>query len=553
MMAESLAGQAFQVVISEVFPDPSPSVGLPEEEFIELTNVSGTEADISGWTVSNGRTTGRIPHSSVLLPGDVVIICTINGYNGYAKLGRAISISPFPSLTNGGDTLILSDRNGKLIHAVGYNEQQYESEKRNGGWSMEMIDLNRACSRIDNWLPSIAESGGTPGQQNSHIPQTGVEAPFQLLHAWCRDSLSVILVFNETVNVTEALNPSSFSVRPGFTVLASEASGIFFSEIKLLLDRPIERNHIYEIGPVRLSSCMGIPAGANSQVVKVALPDSVANGIVLNELMTNPPPGGSDFIEVYNKGSSIVNLQTLVLATRNNRGDITSTRPVICNNRNLFPGEYAVLTSGAGWVQRHYHTRYPETIIGLESLPSFPDKSGTVILGTGDGGILDEVNYSDSWHAPLVRVREGVSLERLDVTQPSNDSDNWHSAAIQYGYGTPGYINSQVLSASGKEDIRIIPDFFTPDGDGIDEVCEVRYRFEQPGSICSIRIYDWYGQLEKILADNALCGTSGHFSWNGKNNKGDRLSSGVYIVVTDIFQVNGKTRRYRHAITLDSR
>ena len=550
MVAESLAGQAFQVVISEVFPDPSPSVGLPEEEFIELTNVSGVELNISGWTVSNGRTTGKIPDSSVLLPGDIVIICSINGKAGFSRLGRTIAISPFPALTNAGDTLILSDQNNKPVHTVSYNEQLYEGVKRNGGWSLEMIDLSRACSRIDNWLPSNAESGGTPGRQNSHEPQPGTAPPFQLRHAWCPDSLSVILVFNETVNFAEALVASSFSVLPGLTVLSSEASGIFFSEVKLLLDRPIERNRIYEIGPVKLRSCMGVPADANSQAVKVALPDSVANGIVLNELMTNPPAGGSDFIEVYNLGTNIVNLQTLVLATRNNRGDITSSRPVKCNNRNLFPGEYAVFTPDAVWLQKHYHSRYPGAIISLESLPPYPDKNGSVLLATSDGKILDEVNYSENWHAPLIRVREGVSLERLDVNTASGDRNNWHSAAMHAGYGTPGYINSQVLSASGKEDVKIVPDFFTPDGDGLDEICEVRYQFSEPGTICNIRIYNWNGQLEKILADNALCGTSGRFSWRGENKKGNRLPAGIYIVVTDIFRLNGKTRRYRHAVTL---
>ena len=317
-----------------------------------------------------------------------------------------------------------------------------------------------------------------------------------------------------------------------------------------MLDKPIERHRLYEIGPFKLQSCMGLHAVANSLAVKAALPDSTGKGVVLNELMTNPPAGGSDFIELYNKGSSIVNLQMLVLATRNNRGDITSIRQINCNNRNLFPGDYAVLTTDAGWLRKHYHTRNPGNIISVGALPSFPDKNGTVILASGDGEILDEVNYSENWHAPLIRIREGVSLERLDVNMPSDDGDNWYSAAMHTGYGTPGYMNSQVLSVSGKEEIRIVPDYFTPDGNGTDEFCEVQYRFEQPGSVCNIRIYNWNGQLEKILADNALCGTKGQISWNGKNNKGDRLSAGIYIIVTDIFQVNGRTRRYRHAITL---
>ena len=72
----------------------------------------------------------------------------------------------------------------------------------------------------------------------------------------------------------------------------------------------------------------------------------------------------------------------------------------------------------------------------------------------------------------------GVSLERHDFNRPTQDEDNWHSAASTVLYATPGYQNSQVLVPSpDPEEVWLEPETFSPDQDGFEDVVSINYLF----------------------------------------------------------------------------
>ena len=68
-----------EVLITELMADPSPAVGLPAGEFIEVTNVSARTIDLKGWRVTDGNSTGVVPQSLDMPPGSRVILCS-RGY-----------------------------------------------------------------------------------------------------------------------------------------------------------------------------------------------------------------------------------------------------------------------------------------------------------------------------------------------------------------------------------------------------------------------------------------------------------------------------------------
>ena len=55
--------ERFDVVITEIMADPSPVVGLPNAEFIEVKNVSSTPFNLNGWKISDATSTATITTS----------------------------------------------------------------------------------------------------------------------------------------------------------------------------------------------------------------------------------------------------------------------------------------------------------------------------------------------------------------------------------------------------------------------------------------------------------------------------------------------------------
>ena len=57
------------VIINEFMCDPSPSVGIPEVEFIELYNKSTKYIDLTGWKIGDASSFGTI-QNGWLFPGE---------------------------------------------------------------------------------------------------------------------------------------------------------------------------------------------------------------------------------------------------------------------------------------------------------------------------------------------------------------------------------------------------------------------------------------------------------------------------------------------------
>src|SRR5205823_11968605 len=101
-------------------------------------------------------------------PDSFVIVCTGSAVAAMSPFGTTISVTSFPSLDNDRDELFLRAANGLTIHAVAYSSSWYQNElKKDGGWTLEMIDLKSPCAGSSNWKASVDPQGGTPGKKNS--------------------------------------------------------------------------------------------------------------------------------------------------------------------------------------------------------------------------------------------------------------------------------------------------------------------------------------------------------------------------------------------------
>ncbi|HRE52789.1 MAG TPA: lamin tail domain-containing protein [Flavitalea sp.] len=276
--------------------------------------------------------------------------------------------------------------------------------------------------------------------------------------------------------------------------------------------------------------------------------------IIINEILFNPAVGGYDYVEGYNRSDKILDLAEIQIANRNATQDIASIKALEKSPVSLVPGAYFVVTANEKWVKQQYIFGQNAHFCQLSSLPSFPDKQGTVVLLNKGGDILDELGYQEDWHFGLLADPSGVALERINYAAPTQDKHNWSSAASSAGYGTPGYQNSQFRADRiAKGEITVSPSSFAPDNNGPDGFALIQYNFPEPGFMANLYIYDASGIRVRYLLKNELLGTSGQFKWDGLDDQQKRLPQGIYILLTQVFNLDGRTKKFRHTIVLRRR
>ena len=544
----------YDVVIDEVMIDPSPQIGLPNYEWIELKNASSFPINLEGWRLKDlNSSSGPFPEF-ILQPDSFLIICSSSALPSLSSFGPAIKITSFPSLDNDNNTISISDRNEKIIHAVSYSSEWYQNElKKDGGWSLEMIDTKNPCSGFSNWIASKNKSGGSPGIKNSVDGINKDEVAPKLLNAFANNSTTITLVFDEPVNSVQAASTATFTFDKGLSAINANAVPPIFDKINLQMDRPIEEGEIYNISVKNLGDCSGNMIGEKN-VSKVGLAqDADSFDLVVNEILFNPLPGGVDFVELYNRSKKIIDLKQIYIANRNSSREISSITQSSKETFLLFPEEFISVTTDPVSVKSQYITLNPDAFLKTKTLPSFSNDKGNVIILNQQGNIIDEVSYSDKWHFPLLHNTQGVSLERIDYHSSSIQS-NFHSAATTVGFATPGYKNSQIkLMNELAGEIIITPEIISPDNDGNNDFAVINYSFPSIGYVANITIFDASGRPVRHLQKNSLLGIKGYFHWDGLGEKNNKLPQGIYIIYTEVFNKEGRMKHFKNTIVLARR
>jgi hypothetical protein len=203
--------RTFDIVINEIMADPTPEVGLPPHEYIELFNTTPYSINLAGWIFQHGTTNRDLP--AVSIEGNAYLILgTEEAITALAQYGSAAVIDGLSStaLTNSGTTLTLYDPQNTIIHSVSYSDEWYQSSaKEEGGWSLEMIDPANPCNESNNWIASTDLRGGTPGITNSvKAENPDTEIPW-LDRAVITDSNTLTLYFSEKMDQAGIANPSN--------------------------------------------------------------------------------------------------------------------------------------------------------------------------------------------------------------------------------------------------------------------------------------------------------------------------------------------------------
>ncbi len=542
--AEGRSPLAYELIITEVMANPTPSQGLPEGEYVELYNASSDILSLEG-VVLTDLVGASFLKDTVLLPGEYLALVP-NSVLG--QFYGAMGLFNWPNLNNDTETLRLFNSSNEEIFRLSFDHSWYRSTiKANGGYSIEMIDLSYPCVEESNWTGSNDGSGGTPGAVNSVNGSNPDLVGPQLSSSIQVDPGTITLYFNERLDINR-ISLSDFAIDNGVNFIAQQI-GDDQKTITLYTDIDLSANTIYTIDVSIITDCTGNLIDSNFNSSTLIVPDVATIGdIIVNEVLFNPRPGSSRFVEFYNNSNKYINLKDWRV------GGLNNSRALFETNFFIAPGEFLAITDDINSIQTEYPSTEVAAFIEISSLPSMRDDNGAAIILDSEGTEIDRFDYDEAYHSPLLGDAEGVSLERIDFNGSSNDENNWFSSSSTNNYATPGYANSQARVGEARElIISIDPPSFSPDLAGISDFTTIAYQFDDPGNVINITIFDSNGNIVRRLTENKLVGLEPSFTWDGTRDEGGRARVGYYMVLTEIISAEGKVSYIKDKVAIGTR
>lgn len=422
------------IIVNEIFADPTPQVALPEAEFVELYNKTGKPFNLEGFELGFNTTTKELP-GFILQPDDYMIICDEEDSADFAQFGDVACLESFPSLTNSGGTVFLYDNNQAMIDSVSYEETWYkDEEKEDGGWTLELMNPNPNpnCPDMNNWAASVNENGGTPGMVNSiysTAPDT-IQPTIESIEIM--NELQLEVVFSEPINESVATQTSNFTISNGIGNPATIETFNSFTRLVLTLSQPLQQEVFYTLATQDLSDCNGNMLFPTEMEFVFYLPQMY--DIVINEIMADPKPvvalPEADYLELYNNTSFPINLENWSVT-------IGGTEKEIEEKITIFPNDYLLLCDDGDTA---LFTSFTSRLYAFSSL-SLTDAGTTIVLKDAGSKIIHFVDYSEDWYHVEGKKEGGWSLEQIDPLNPCGAENNWQGANDPSG-GTPGKENS---------------------------------------------------------------------------------------------------------------
>lgn len=431
------------IIINEIMYAPT----SPEPEWIELHNISNKIINLFKYKIAdNGDTSQVISVPFNFNPGEFVVIARDTSVKQYYSINAPVFAASFPVLNNDIDKVLILDSLNRVIDSLQYRSVWGGT----GGRSLERINPLGNSTDSTNWRTSIGIVKATPGRINS-VTQKNFDIAVENI------------IFNPTApllndNVTFQINIKNIGKNNAdYSLMVyydSDGDSIPDNEVANLTGLSIQVGESVFV-PIdftinNISSKVGIYAKAifnmdedtlNNSLYKNVEPGFPPLSLVINEIMYTPQAGEPEWVEIYNRSESPININGWRIS------DILTTPATVTVNRNVVinPGTFLVIARDSS-INNYYRSK-PENLLIL-SLPVLNNDADGVVLKDNRGVIIDSVFYNSSWGGT-----GGISLERRDTESPSNNSANWTSS-VSPDNGTPGFVNSIVpkdydLTASG--------------------------------------------------------------------------------------------------------
>ena len=538
------------IVINEVMADPEPCVGLPSCEYVELYNTTNHPINIKDWSLMIGNSEKIIEQDIDIQADGYLILCKDESVPLLSEYGECVGFSSF-TIPNSGSLLSLIRFHKFCISVLQFNSDWYrDSDKSDGGWSLEQIDPHSPCLEAENWRASRAKRGGTPGAPNSVDAVLSIAPDIDFIRVVSPNTIEI--VFNQkmdgfSLGNTENYTVVEFDAHP-FDALPSQEND---KSVTLFFYQNFMVHTIYTILVFGSFNCSGEPVLGGCSYA-FGLPDEAETGdVVINEILFDPISPAADYVELYNKSDKVLNINGLKLGmikTSFPNPPDTVVKEICTEGRLLLPKSFLLLTNTPEVIGAQYECP-THNFMKPKGIPSYPNGGASAVLFSDDK-IIDIMSYSEDLHYPLLTVTKGVSLERVSPDISAADSENWHSAAAPL-YGTPGYRNSVFIEDTGTPaDVSITPSVISPDGDGFDDVAMINMSDFGNDYTAKIIIFDSRGGFVRNLVNCQNIATHNKFIWNGSDENGKPVPAGIYVVFIEVFDTQGDIKRFKKAVVV---
>ena len=426
-----------QLVLTEIMYNP-PESGTDSLEFLEFYNAGPDGINLDGYQVTEG-VVYTFPNR-MLGPGEYYTI-GVDTLGMFRATGIALSDQwESGGLSNGGESIVVVDNNSNTVISVTYDDADPwpgEAEGTDGeGGSIELCDVMADPTDGANWKTSTGSAGvminekellATIGSANSATCATGPEPTLVELVGLEFIPADITINQGETVrwmntggrhNVNGSTdtypdNPEGF--RSG-----DPSSELFTYEYTFT----IPGTYSYQCDP-------HVGVGMIGTVTVMEVMEDRPE-LVITEVMYNDPgmPDTIEFIEIYNAGSEIADLEGLILKEAVSHTFEAGT---------VAPGDFIVIAKSSSAMNEFlgFSTALQWTSGGLDN------RGEKIILTTAADDTIDIVDYEDLAPWPG-GDGNGSSIVLCDFSAENEGPDAWGEATTP----TDGMIDGVAILAN---------------------------------------------------------------------------------------------------------
>lgn len=541
-----VSGNEGIVLINEIMFAPSGD----EPEWVEIFNASQDTINLKNWSISDAtKKVNIIKNDFLLYPNEFLILTADSSILNFYNIGSKLISLSLPTLNNTGDAVAIYDKTGSKIDSV-----YYQGNWGKTGYSIERIDLEEPSNDSTNWAIPPDSIKATPGRENftkrknfdiaikSVQMPPSVDTGAEFYANVVVQNVGINRLNEFTINVFNDVNRDSIGseaeliLSRSFTITLNKKDSAVIN-LKLQNLEPGENFLLFTVQTAQDEN------PKNNSLFKKINISFAQNSIAINEIMFDPLPSYSEYIELYNRSNRSVNLKLWKFNDMRNQEGKANFITLLNSDFELLPGEYLLIASDSTIL--NYFTKDDSLdfkLIILNKGLGLNNDLDDVVITDLTGKIIDSVRYSSTWHSPILLDKKGRSLEKVNPDLPSTERSSWTSSSSFNG-GTPGRKNTAFVEIAGKPStgkITVTPNPFSPDGDGFEDVCVISYTLPFNSALINVKIFDSYGRLVKTLAISQYSSREGNLIWDGSDDGGKILRIGIYIILFEATSEGGE-------------